>query len=65
MQKTEPLEVAVLASISSLAATSPPGTFLTWGVFGIQLGNLLVIVAMFALFGAALIAPFPRGKQKR
>ncbi len=44
---------------------STPGVFLTWGVFGIQLGNLIVIVAMFALFGLALVLPSPRGERKR
>ncbi len=44
---------------------STPGIFLTWGVFGIQLGNLIVIIAMFVLFGLALVVPFPRGDRKR
>ncbi|MEO6943065.1 MAG: hypothetical protein ABI238_02390 [Terrimesophilobacter sp.] len=42
---------------------STPGIFLTWGVFGIQLGNLIVIISMFVLFGLALIVPFPRGER--
>jgi hypothetical protein len=44
---------------------STPGVFLTWGVFGIQLGNLIVIVAMFVVFAVALFVPFPRGGQKK
>lgn len=43
---------------------STPGIFLTWGVFGIQLGNLIVIISMFVLFGLALVVPFPRGDHK-
>ncbi len=43
---------------------STPGIFLTWGVFGIQLGNLIVIVSMFVVFGLALVVPFPRGARK-
>jgi hypothetical protein len=42
----------------------PPGIFLSWGIFSIQLGNLIVIVAMFALFIAALVIPFPGGRRK-
>lgn len=43
---------------------STPGVFLTWGAFGIQLGNLIVIVSMFVIFGLALVVPFPRGRRK-
>jgi hypothetical protein len=49
--------------IAALAADSP-GVFLSWGIFSIQLGNLIVIVAMFALFAVALFVPFPRGRRK-
>lgn len=42
---------------------STPGLFLTWGVFSIQLGNLIVIISMFVLFGLALVVPFPRGER--
>lgn len=42
---------------------STPGTFLTWGVFGIQLGNLIVIISMFVLSGLALVVPFPGGQR--
>lgn len=43
---------------------STPGIFLTWGVFGIQLGNLIVIISMIVVFGLALVVPFPRGDRK-
>jgi cadmium resistance protein CadD (predicted permease) len=48
----------VLASIAS-----PVGIFLNWGIFSIQLGNLIVIVAMFVLFVLALVLPFPGGRR--
>jgi hypothetical protein len=59
---TEILE-ASMDSIVTLAQGADPGVFLTWGVFGIQLGNLLVIIAMFVIFGLALVVPFPRGQR--
>jgi hypothetical protein len=51
--------------IAALAAADTPGVFLSWGIFSIQLGNLLVIIAMFALFAVALFVPFPGGRRKR
>jgi hypothetical protein len=48
----------------TLASTaSPAGIFLTWGIFSIQLGNLIVIVAMFVFFAVALFLPFPGGRR--
>lgn len=36
-----------------------PGTYLGWGTFQIQLGNLVVIIVMLVLFILALLLPFP------
>jgi hypothetical protein len=47
----------------SASATASGGTFLSWGIFGIQVGNLIVIVAMLVLFLVALVAPFPGGRR--
>lgn len=44
---------------------SPPGILLKWGIFSIQLGNLIVIVAMFALFAVALVLPFPGARRRK
>jgi len=41
------------------------GVYLTWGVFDIQLGNLIVIVVMLVLFVLALVLPFPHGKAHK
>lgn len=41
------------------------GIYLGWGSFTIQLGNLIVIVAMILLFALALILPFPGGRGRR
>ncbi len=51
-------------SMVMLAQDSGPGLFLTWGIFGIQLGNLIVIISMFVIFGVALVVPFPREQRK-
>ena len=36
-----------------------PGTFLHWSIFEISVANLVVIAVMVAIFGAALLLPFP------
>jgi hypothetical protein len=50
----------------SLAATGPlaidlngPGRYLTWSIFTISEANLVLIAVMVAIFGIALLAPFP------
>ncbi len=36
-----------------------PGTYLHWSIFDISVANLVVIAVMVAIFGAALLLPFP------
>lgn len=50
---------------TAVASATDVGAFLTWGVFGIQVGNLLVIIAIVVLFSLALVAPFPKGRSHR
>lgn len=38
------------------------GTYFTWGIFSIQLGNLVVIATIVVLFVLALFVPFPHGR---
>jgi Cytochrome b(N-terminal)/b6/petB len=38
---------------------SQPGTYLHWSIFEISVANLVVIAVMVAIFGAALLLPFP------
>ncbi|WP_156109592.1 hypothetical protein [Cryobacterium sp. MLB-32] len=47
------------------ALLDSPGTYLGWGTFQIQLGNLIVIIVMIVLFVLALLLPFPgeRGEK--
>ncbi len=39
-----------------------PGTYLHWSIFEISVANLVVIAVMVAIFGAALLLPFPRSR---
>jgi hypothetical protein len=39
-----------------------PGSYLTWNVFTISVANLVLIAVMVAIFGAALLLPFPGGR---
>lgn len=36
-----------------------PGRYLTWSIFTISEANLVLIAVMVAIFGIALLAPFP------
>ncbi len=58
-------------AITALAGHSPvaidlnqPGTYLHWNVFTVSVANLVLIAVMVAIFGAALLLPFP-GRHKR
>ena len=48
-----------------VAGSLAPGTYLGWGSFVIQLGNLVVIGVMLVLFVLALVLPFPRARRRR
>lgn len=39
------------------------GIYIHYGVVQISLANLIIILAMFAVFGLALILPFPSHKS--
>jgi hypothetical protein len=36
-----------------------PGTYLTWSIFTVSVANLVLILVMVVIFGAALLLPFP------
>ncbi len=42
-----------------------PGHFLHWGVLQISVANAVVIAIMLALFAAAVLVPFPKGRDGR
>jgi hypothetical protein len=39
-----------------------PATFLHWSIFDVTVANLVLIAVMVAIFGAALLLPFPKGR---
>jgi hypothetical protein len=41
-----------------------PGHYVHWGVIQISVANLVVIALMIALFVAALLLPFPKGRRR-
>jgi hypothetical protein len=48
-----------LAAASSPVNLNSPGKYLTWSIFDISVANLVVICVMVAIFGLALLMPFP------
>ena len=47
--------------MSALAINlNQPGSYLHWNVFTISVANLVLIAVMVAIFGAALLLPFPK-----
>jgi hypothetical protein len=52
---TVPLAAQNLAAID----LNTPGKYLTWSIFTISEANLVLIAVMVAIFGIALLAPFP------
>ena len=55
----------MIGTLALIFAIDAPGIFLNWGIFSIQLGNLLVIIGMVVVFIAALVIPFPKGRRDR
>jgi hypothetical protein len=59
----------VTHSASVLAGLVPhmnhPAYVIHWGVIQITLANLIVILLMLAVFVAALLLPFPKGRRDR
>jgi hypothetical protein len=53
----------MIGMLTLTSTADAPGIFLSWGIFSIQLGNLIVIIAMFAIFVLALVLPFPGGRR--
>src|SRR5580704_2399518 len=58
-----PVQTLALAGHAPVAINlNQPGSYLTWNVFTISVANLVLIAVMVAIFGAALLLPFPRGR---
>jgi hypothetical protein len=39
------------------------GTYIHWGVIQISVTNLVIILAMLAVFALAIVVPFPAGRS--
>ena len=39
-----------------------PATFVHWSIFDVTVANLVLVAVMVAIFGAALLLPFPKGR---
>jgi len=48
-----------LAAAASAINLNSPGSYWNWSIFDISVANLVLIAAMVAIFGIALIIPFP------
>jgi hypothetical protein len=48
-----------LAAAASVINLNNPGSYWKWSIFDISVANLVLIAAMVAIFGLALIIPFP------
>src|SRR6185437_8420477 len=56
-----PMQALALAGHAPVAIDlNQPGSYLNWNFFTISVANLVLIAVMVAIFGAALLLPFPR-----
>src|SRR5712691_7488721 len=55
---------ALAGHASAAINLNQPGSYVTWNVFTISVANLVLIAVMVAIFGAALLLPFP-GRHSR
>ena len=49
--------------LASAVDLNSPGRYLHWSIFTVSVANLALIAVMVLIFGAALVLPFPRGRQ--
>ena len=49
--------------LASPVNLNSPGRYLHWSIFTVSVANLALIAVMVVLFGAALLLPFPKGKE--
>jgi len=57
--------MTVLAAVAAPVNLNHTGHYVHWGVIQISVANLVVIGLMVLLFVAALLLPFPKGRDKR
>ena len=51
--------IALAGHASAAIDLNQPGSYLNWNIFTISVANLVLIAVMVAIFGAALLLPFP------
>ena len=51
--------IALAGNAPAAIDLNQPGTYLNWNIFTISVANLVLIAVMVAIFGAALLLPFP------
>jgi hypothetical protein len=49
--------------IASLINLNNPGHYIHWSIFTVSIANLVIIAVMVAIFGVALLLPFPKAKK--
>jgi hypothetical protein len=57
--------LATGALVAAPVNLNHPGRYLHWGVIQISVANLVVILLMIAVFVAAILIPFPKGRDRR
>src|ERR1017187_921735 len=55
--------MTVGALIATIVNMNQPGRYLHWSIFTVSVANLVIIAVMVAIFGLALLIPFPGGKK--
>src|SRR5271170_3566818 len=49
--------------LAAVVNMNSPGSYLHWSIFTVSVANLVLIAVMVAIFGGALLLPFP-GRHK-
>ena len=49
----------MVISLASIVNLNQPGQYFHWSIFTISVANLIIIAVMMAIFGLALLIPFP------
>ena len=52
--------MAAGAALFSAVDLSSPGRYVHWSIFEVSVSNLVLVLVMVVIFGAALVLPFPR-----
>ena len=63
-QEAPLVPIALAGNAPAAIDLNHPGTYLNWNIFTISVSNLVLIAVMVAIFGAALLLPFP-GRHSR